>query len=957
MMQNGYFESRLLFLLCFVLCLLIFNNLKAAPSGKIVGTVTDEATGKVLPGANCVIKGTSMGSSSDMNGDFRIFNVPPGKYSLVFTYIGYRQFEKEIVVSVGKTTRLDITLKPSVLEYDEAIVITAQREGQVEAINRQLTADAIKNVVAAERIQEVPDANAAESISRLPGISLIRSAGEGAKVVVRGLSPKYSKIMINGVAVPSTDEDDRSSDLSMVSPENLSGIEVLKALTPDMEADAIGGVVNLQLAKAKEKPERIVRIYGAYNAQEKDFRQYKAFFKWSQRLFNNKIGLQASVNSEYRNRSSDYLSADYVLSAPKEDGTVPLRMTGATVGDREEYRKRYGGTLILDYDYKYWSFMLSNFYSKTSRDSRIRTTGYTGNNMNATSSINNPIREIELISNAFKGEGLIKGMQMDWSLAHSYTENNQLHSTPLKFLQDNARLPDVDFETVNPANFVKDIIPDSTASVQGASYSDNAVQERSYVAGVNFKIPYQLSPGISGELKFGGRYRHNERFKDQNAGDWWVYLDLETYPISDFYDSDYDPGEFLNGKSNLGIILDPTLTYPFYKEHKSNYTMNETDDDDYEALDQISAAYLMTKLKFGQLITFIPGVRYEQLDGDYKGYLNLSLGHGAGIYEPQNRAFVQKNWLPMFHLKVKPNDWFDFRFAVTRSLTRPDFKKLLPRLKSSLNQLTAGVSQGNPDLKPAKSWNYDAYVSIYHHVLGLFTVGYFYKDIDDIVINTKRFIDSQETAKSVGLDSVFYRYNAGGNVRELTYVGRRVNRPENGPKSTAKGFEIDLQTNFAYLPGFLKGIVINANYSRIWSETNFPYFKIETIIDRTKFPPKVQTNYITGTRKGRIPGQAEYIANLMVGYDIGGLSARISMTYQGESLSGTYTQEERDSWDRAFTRWSLSVRQTINEHFSLFLNGVNLTNKSEGAYLGNDPRPTDLDYYGAMYDFGVQYRF
>jgi len=110
MKQNEYFKYRLLFFLCYVLCVVIFNNLKAASSGVIVGTVTDEATGNVLPGANCVIKGTSMGSYSDINGEFRILNVPPGEYALVFTYIGYRQFEKEIIVSAGKTTRLDITL-------------------------------------------------------------------------------------------------------------------------------------------------------------------------------------------------------------------------------------------------------------------------------------------------------------------------------------------------------------------------------------------------------------------------------------------------------------------------------------------------------------------------------------------------------------------------------------------------------------------------------------------------------------------------------------------------------------------------------------------------------------------------------------------------------------------------------------------------------------------------------
>ena len=156
-------------------------------------------------------------------------------------------------VKANSTLSLDIILKSNVIELGGEAVITAQREGQIAAINQQLTADAIKNVVSAERIKEVPDANAAESVGRLPGIALGRSGGEGNKVIVRGLSPKYSTISINGVSLPAAgSSDDRSTDISMISNENLSGIEVFKALTADMDADAIGGVVNLQLAKAKE---------------------------------------------------------------------------------------------------------------------------------------------------------------------------------------------------------------------------------------------------------------------------------------------------------------------------------------------------------------------------------------------------------------------------------------------------------------------------------------------------------------------------------------------------------------------------------------------------------------------------------------------------------------------------------------------------------------------------------
>ena len=97
----------------------------------------------------------------------------------------------------------------------------------------------------------MPDANAAESVGRLPGISILREGGEGNKVVIRGLSPKYNKIMIDGIEVASTDEGDRSTNISMISPYSLEGIEVMKAATADQDADYIGGAVNFKIRTAE----------------------------------------------------------------------------------------------------------------------------------------------------------------------------------------------------------------------------------------------------------------------------------------------------------------------------------------------------------------------------------------------------------------------------------------------------------------------------------------------------------------------------------------------------------------------------------------------------------------------------------------------------------------------------------------------------------------------------------
>ncbi|MBD3287651.1 TonB-dependent receptor plug domain-containing protein, partial [candidate division KSB1 bacterium] len=172
--------------------LLVFLNVVSfAQTGKVVGYVLDERSGNPLPGANIFIEGTSLGSASDINGFYIISNVPPGTYTINVMYIGYEKRSFELQVLAGQKVERDIKMKAEVVKGQE-VTVTAQAEAQLQAINQQLSAKTIKNVVSRKQIQELPEANAAEAVGRLPGVSLERSGGEGNKVVIRGMGPKYA---------------------------------------------------------------------------------------------------------------------------------------------------------------------------------------------------------------------------------------------------------------------------------------------------------------------------------------------------------------------------------------------------------------------------------------------------------------------------------------------------------------------------------------------------------------------------------------------------------------------------------------------------------------------------------------------------------------------------------------------------------------------------------------------
>ena len=213
------------------------------------GIVKDSGSNDPLVGANVYITGTSLGTATSDEGKYNIANVNPGTYMLKASYIGYESKELEITVIAGEELVQDFELDYATIE-GKTIQVTAQARGQMDAINKQLKAKSIKNIISSDRIQELPDANAAEAVARVPGVSIRREGGEGNKVVIRGLSPKYNKVTVNGTNLASTDADDRSTDLSMISQYMLEGIEVTKAGTPDQEADVLGGTVNFKLKKA-----------------------------------------------------------------------------------------------------------------------------------------------------------------------------------------------------------------------------------------------------------------------------------------------------------------------------------------------------------------------------------------------------------------------------------------------------------------------------------------------------------------------------------------------------------------------------------------------------------------------------------------------------------------------------------------------------------------------------------
>src|SRR5207302_6953469 len=217
--------------------------------GTITGRVMDASQG-VLPGARVELQPTGKSTVSDGHGEFTITDIPPGKYTLAVSYVGFEPYSTEVTVTGEAAQRVEAVLK--IGEQNEVVTVRGERQrGEVEAINIERTADNIIHVLPNELITSLPNTNIADAVGRLPSVSLERDEGEGKYIQIRGTEPRLSNVTINGIHVPSP-ENVRNVKLDVIPSDLVESIEVNETLSANQDADAVGGSVNLVTKSAAD---------------------------------------------------------------------------------------------------------------------------------------------------------------------------------------------------------------------------------------------------------------------------------------------------------------------------------------------------------------------------------------------------------------------------------------------------------------------------------------------------------------------------------------------------------------------------------------------------------------------------------------------------------------------------------------------------------------------------------
>ncbi len=843
------------------------------------GTIVDGVTNESLIGVNVVMQGTSLGAATDIEGKFRIVGIPERLMTVRISCMGYEPQMVEIDFSQSKDVYKSISLRPTVIQGEE-VVITEQMRGQTAAINQQVTSNTIVNVISEEKIKELPDANAAEAIGRLPGVSIQRNGGEASKVVLRGLSSKFSNIMIDGVSIPGTDQNSKEVDLSAISQGSLAGIELHKTLTPDQDGDAIAGAVNLVTRKAPLEREIRLELKGGYNDLMKSKDEYEFSARYAARFFDDILGVQIQGNTEKKIRSKDDLAWSYAsfYNPAAPGGRDPMlndySITRFTVDYTDEVRTRKGGQIILDVNTPdSGSIKLTGVYGGTERNFMNSNRYYVGaRNTGDNRDFFYRYREllISTTNTSLQGKNYIFGMDVDWGLSYALSETKNPYDFELKFMQNSAAgfingvLEDTKTE---PEKY---IIPHYSDAVEGTMPCSTSIfrkQEnfdKDRTAHLNLTQKFTVSDMVSGEFKIGAKIKERFRLMTNRELDNNTYLlpwnslrkDGSPIILAGTRFEEYiressqapDVHYFLEYPRQTHYLLGKYKMYPLISTDalKEWYDLNKDGSgtfsssaqalfDDYGVTERITSTFFMNTFNIGQAVTVIAGARVEQEKNEYVGKFLIGGLQNTGIVvnvlgelKDTTSYLRETSVLPNLQVAVRPTDFLTVRFAAYKALARPDYNLRLPSFIANAGR----CDFGNPNLRNAMAWNLEVNTQVYSTTMGLISVSAFYKEIKDLFHEVNNMFLSGQP------DSLYYPLRTMCNALDIPWLTDPRNKSlvarvmqsnaivlttsYNSPNlSYAWGFEFEHQLNFSFLPvSYLKPITLTYNVSITRSQTN-----------------------------------------------------------------------------------------------------------------------------------------
>lgn len=918
----------------------------------IIGTVVDAQTGEALPGVNIVVQGTTTGTSTDVDGRFE-FTVPSLTNTLIFTYIGYEPLE----VAINGRNELNIEMSSETVTGEE-VRITGLRMGQVRSIGQKREAVNIIDAISADEAGRLPDLNVAESAQRIPGLTIRTDKGEGRFVSIRGASPNRSNVTFNGQSMASS-AGTRATALDLVPSEMVSSIEVTKAVTPDMDANALGGSVNISTLTAFDREESFLTasLNGMIHQQITEWGKEQLPFRGSLTTGtrfgeNNDWGIVLSGTVSRRDYKSSMAQLD---SWDIVDGFAGPEEFELDVEDTE--RVRYSANANLDYRPSARTSLYMRLHHSRRDEDHVGTEyvfdGQSLEPESATSGrvvfegeLDIPISEINerLYALTLGGEQEL-GNNVTWELRGTYSRGERTrfeHQPEWGFDQDFVFFYDLGGKKPTYT------LEDQAAVFNAANYEFDEMDiefedlvENTWQIATDLIWDLQLGSNATGFIKAGGQFQLRDKDIDENEDPWAA--GSEKFTLADGFNLEgptFRDGAI--GGVNVAPVAGNTRAFvDFWRQNQDRSELFALDpvesreeevERDAVVTEDVYAGYLMGNFRTGGL-TATGGLRMEatQTTSDRSRFIDDPTLDEYQI-TPQSESNSYTNILPSLHLVYQLSDNVQVRGAWSNTIGRPDYQELSAFQDIEFEMSDAGpweatIEQGNPDLKPFLAMNLDVTFEFYSGPGDLISVGAFYKDITDPIYNfdiTERDIEGRDIGIDVqGIPGFEERFFSEVNYSQL----------RNADEGSIWGLEASFMQIFDFLPGLLSGLGLNANAAIIGSEVTVP-----------------------GRENEDLPffDQSDLVYNIIPYFQIGNLELRVAMNYQSEYLTAVGSEAFEDEYgDERFTI-DLSGRYGFIDGL-LQLNAYvrNLTNEAEREYQGRRSRNIGHVLTGRTFEVGL----
>jgi TonB-dependent receptor len=937
--------------------LIIFSSTIASLSaqerkGSLTGYAMD-INHDPLVGARVELEPVGYATVSDAQGKFSISDLVPNKYTLKISYVGFKPFSREVVITPGTIANVEAVL--DIGTVNQEIIVRGERErGEVEALNRERTADNIVQVLSAEVITSLPNTNIADAVGRLPSVSLERDEGEGKYVQIRGTEPRLSNVTIDGVHVASP-EGVRNVKLDAIPADLIDSVEINKTLSANQEGDAIGGSVNLVTKKPPEQPFISLNAMGGFTPISGG-RTLDQFGGTYGRRFGaeRKLGLLIGASYDHNNRAINDLEPAPSVHDFSGAGTDFRPIFLGT--DNREYwydRTRFGFAGSADYklgkaSLAYVRGLFSQFYDYgenwnystavgnfTTDPSTTDQTGSIGMNhfhrtpqqqiYSITAGANHTFHNMLLTYEFSGGRSKYEG-GFPFAIWHGLGPSSDANGNPnqdgVQFAVDVSNPHTPKFPVVNGLN----IFDPATFQLGAILPWDDHIRERDFTGSISLTRPYTVGSHLS-VFEVGFKARDADKVRT-GGREFLPYTGAAPFPMTSAL-KEVPNYTFYFGVYKLGPLSDYNKIQQFVNANSASFPDDPgsdhigNDPNHYDTSERVLAGYVMNTITLGH-VRLQGGVRLEGTQGSFVGnqvLLNTDGSWNSTVPVPGEQTYVDV--LPSVQFQYTFGSNTNLRLAYGRGIARPNFSDLPPSALIDPSGLITSVTRGNPNLKPTHANNFDILFEHYLKSVGIIQAGWFYKALTDPIYNVT-------TVPTTG-----------------QFAGNRVTQPINGPSAHITGVEMAWEQHLSRLPGLLSGAGVAANYSYTTSQASFPVG-----FGRTDHPALLR--------------QAPNNWNFDATYDKGPLSARMGLTHNDANIFSYLYQDGAplgikgplgDQYLYPHTQVDAQASYRIPRAHGIqaVVSLLNLTNEVFGFYFGSEQFPIQREYYGRTVSIGLRW--